>query len=93
MGDVLGRKQRIKNDDWIQALAKIEKLVQKKELDRLAEKTVKEIRKRKDSCLCVERRQGFPGTWRTVQTGRYKPVCACYLQFGVSGIYRMGECP
>ena len=41
MGDVLGRKQRIKNDDWIQALAKIEKLVQKKELDRLAEKTVK----------------------------------------------------
>ena len=46
MGDVLGRKQRIKNDDWIQALAKIEKLVQKKELDRLAEKTVKEIRKK-----------------------------------------------
>ena len=42
MGDVLGRKQRIKNDDWIQALAKIEKLVQKKELDRLAEKTAGE---------------------------------------------------
>ncbi len=43
---MLGRKQRIKNDDWIQALAKIEKLVPKKELDRLAEKTVKEIRKK-----------------------------------------------
>lgn len=46
MGDVLGRKQRIKNDDWIQAFAKIEKLVPKKELDRLTEKTVKEIQKK-----------------------------------------------
>ncbi len=43
---MLGRKQRIKNDDWIQALAKIDKLVPKKELDWLAEKTIKEIRKK-----------------------------------------------
>lgn len=46
MGDVLGRKQRIKNSDWIDAFEKIEQLVTKKELDQLVEKTVKEIEKK-----------------------------------------------
>ena len=46
MGDVLGRKQRIKNSDWIDAFEKIEQLVSKKELDQLVEKTVKEIKKK-----------------------------------------------
>lgn len=42
MGDVLGRKQRIKNSDWIDTFGKIEQLVTKKELDQLVEKTVRE---------------------------------------------------
>lgn len=46
MGDVLGRKQRVKNSDWINTLGKIEQLVTKKELDQLVEKTVKEIKKK-----------------------------------------------
>lgn len=46
MGDVLGRKQRIKNSDWIDTFEKIEQLVTKKELDQLVEKTVKEIKKK-----------------------------------------------
>ena len=46
MGDVLGRKQRIQNSDWIDAFGKIEQLVSKKELDQLVEKTVKEIKKK-----------------------------------------------
>lgn len=46
MGDVLGRKQRIQNSDWIDAFGKIERLVSKKELDQLVEKTVKEIKKK-----------------------------------------------
>ena len=46
MGDVLGRKQRIKNSDWIDTFEKIEQLVSKKELDQLVEKTVKEIKKK-----------------------------------------------
>lgn len=46
MSDVLGRKQRIKNSDWIGAFGKIEQLVSKKELDQLVEKTVKEIKKK-----------------------------------------------
>lgn len=46
MSDVLGRKQRIKNDDWIKAFGKIEQLVSKKELDRMVEKTVKEIQRK-----------------------------------------------
>lgn len=46
MGDVLGRKQRIKNSDWIDTFGKIEQLVTKKELDQLVEKTVKEIKKK-----------------------------------------------
>ena len=46
MGDVLGRKQRIKNSEWIEALAKIEQAVSRKELDQLVDKTVKEIKKK-----------------------------------------------
>lgn len=46
MGNVLGRKQRIKNSDWTDTFGKIEQLVPKKELDRLVEKTVKEIEKK-----------------------------------------------
>lgn len=46
MGDVLGRKQKIKNSDWMDTFGKIEQLVTKKELDRLVEKTVKEIKKK-----------------------------------------------
>jgi len=46
MGDVLGRKQRIKNSDWIDTFGKIEQLVPKEELDQLVGKTVKEIKKK-----------------------------------------------
>lgn len=46
MGDVLGRKQRIKNSDWIDTFGKIEQLVSRKELDQLVEKTVREIGKK-----------------------------------------------
>ena len=46
MGDVLGRKQRIKNSAWINTFGKIEQLVTKKELDQLVEKTVREIKKK-----------------------------------------------
>ena len=41
-----GRKQRIKNSDWIDAFGKIAQLVSKKELDQLVEKTVKDIKKK-----------------------------------------------
>ncbi len=46
MGDVLGRKQRIKNSDWIDTFGKIEQLVTKKELDQLVERTEREIEKK-----------------------------------------------
>ena len=46
MSDGLGRKQRIKNSDWIDTLKKIEQLITKKELDQLVEKTVNEIKKK-----------------------------------------------
>ncbi|MFG6378583.1 MAG: phosphoadenosine phosphosulfate reductase family protein [Lachnospiraceae bacterium] len=46
MGDVLGRKQRIKNSDWADAFEKIEQSVTKKELDCLVEKTIKDIKKK-----------------------------------------------
>ena len=44
MNNVLGRKQRIKNQDWIDAVEKIEELVPKKELDARVKATVKEIK-------------------------------------------------
>lgn len=46
MGDALGRKQRIKNSDWIEAFRKIEQTVSRKELDQLVNKTVKEIKEK-----------------------------------------------
>ncbi len=46
MGDVLGRKQRIKNSDWVDVFEKIEQSVTKKELDCLVEKTIKDIKKK-----------------------------------------------
>lgn len=46
MGDVLGRKQRIKNSDWIETFGKIEQSVSRKDLDKLADQTVQEIKKK-----------------------------------------------
>lgn len=46
MGDLLGKKQSIKNSDWIDTFMKIEQLVSKKELDQLVEKTVNDIKKK-----------------------------------------------
>ena len=46
MDNVLGRKQRIKNQDWIDAIAKIEELVSKKELDARVKATIKEIKEK-----------------------------------------------
>jgi 3'-phosphoadenosine 5'-phosphosulfate sulfotransferase (PAPS reductase)/FAD synthetase len=46
MSDVLGRKQRIKNEDWLNAVKNIESTVQKSEIDSLIEKTVAEIKEK-----------------------------------------------
>lgn len=78
MANFLGKKQRIKNSEWIEALAGIEQKVSKKELDQLVSRTVKEIKKKtkgkkaayawsggKDS-LVLGKSAGRPG---------YSPVC------------------
>ncbi len=44
MEKVLGRKQSIRNEDWIEVFEKIEKLVSKEEIDVLVESTIQEIR-------------------------------------------------
>lgn len=46
MTGTLGRKQRIKNSDWIEVLGKIEQLISRTELDQLVNDTVKEIREK-----------------------------------------------
>lgn len=46
MKNILGRKQSIKNEDWLQALKDIESLVSKAELDELIEITIGEIKQR-----------------------------------------------
>lgn len=46
MGDVLGKKQRIKNADWIHTFEKIEQLVPKKELEQFVHKTIQDIKKK-----------------------------------------------
>ena len=43
MEKVLGRKQNIRNEDWINAMQHIEDLVKKEELDTLVDQTVSEI--------------------------------------------------
>ena len=44
MDSVLGRKQRIKNSDWIETFDKIEQLITKEELDPLVNKTIQDIK-------------------------------------------------
>ena len=46
MTNVLGRKQKIKNSEWIEAMADIEQKISRMELDQLVSKTVKEIKKK-----------------------------------------------
>jgi 3'-phosphoadenosine 5'-phosphosulfate sulfotransferase (PAPS reductase)/FAD synthetase len=46
MNSTLGRKQRIKNSDWLAAMQEIERSVTKEELDGLVEKTAQEIREK-----------------------------------------------
>lgn len=46
MADMIGRKQRVQNSDWLDAVSRVEQAVGKKELDHLMDKTVKEIKKK-----------------------------------------------
>lgn len=46
MSNGLGRKQRIKNSDWLEAVKEIENIVSKESLDQLIEKTVSDIREK-----------------------------------------------
>lgn len=43
MENILGKKQSMKNEDWLAAVGRIEELISKAELDKLVEDTIKEI--------------------------------------------------
>ena len=42
----LGKKQNIKNSDWLNAVADIENIISKKELDKKVKETVAEIKRK-----------------------------------------------
>lgn len=44
MNNILGRKQRIKNSEWLNAMENVESLVSKKDLESLVKKTVADIK-------------------------------------------------
>jgi len=44
MSSTLRKKQRVKNEEWIEALKKIENIISKEELNKKVEQTVKEIK-------------------------------------------------
>ena len=46
MNNILGRKQRIKNSEWLNAMENIESLVSKKDLESLVKKTVADIKRK-----------------------------------------------
>ncbi len=46
MNNILGRKQRIKNSEWLNAMENIESLVSKKDLESLVNETVADIKKK-----------------------------------------------
>ena len=43
---MLGRKQKISNDDWIKAAVQIEKLVSRQQIETAAERVLTDIQKR-----------------------------------------------
>ena len=53
MDSVLGRKQRIKNSDWIETFDKIEQLITKEELDQLVNKTIQDIKAKTKGKHCL----------------------------------------
>ncbi len=46
MNDIFGRKQRIKNSDWIDTFEKIDQLVTKEDLEQLINKTIRDVKKK-----------------------------------------------
>lgn len=46
MNSVLGRKQRIKNSDWLEAIRNIENIVPKSTLDRLVDDTIADVKEK-----------------------------------------------
>lgn len=46
MSSALGRKQRIKNSDWMRTVEQIEQIISKSDIDDLVEKTADEIRRK-----------------------------------------------
>ena len=44
MNKVLGKKQSIRNTDWLEAIKNIESVVKKKDLDKRIRETIKEIK-------------------------------------------------
>lgn len=60
---ILGRKQKISNDAWLEAMKQIEDLVPKPELDERVGQTVKDIiaTTKEESCSCMEWWQRFLG--------------------------------
>lgn len=86
MDSVLGRKQRIKNSDWIETFDRIEQLITKKELDQLVDKTVQDIKaktKGKKAAYAWSGGKRFPCAWRNLPSGRNKLLRPRNQQFGV----------
>ena len=53
---ILGRKQKISNDAWLEAMKQIEDLVSKSELDARVGQTVKDIMATTNGKMCIRDR-------------------------------------
>lgn len=79
MEHVLGRKQSIKNEDWLDAVSRIEELVSRVELDKLVEDTVREIRLQTDGKKAAYSWSGGKDSLVLGEICRQADITACMM--------------
>ena len=73
--EALGRKQRISNDAWLEAMTNIEKSVPKKDLDSKVRQTVKDIKEKTDGKNVAYGWGIVAGAWR--RKSKYRRCIHC----------------
>ena len=90
MEKVLGRKQSIRNEDWINAMQHIEDLVKKEELDTLVDQTVSEILEQTEGKKAAFAWSGGKDSLVLERVCEMARLPYGSMRSGISGVYGVG---
>lgn len=89
MEKVLGRKQSIRNEDWINAMQHIEDLVKKEELDVLVDQTVSEILEQTEGKKVAFAWSGGKDSLRLKRSAKWQESMIALWQYAIWNIRRL----